>query len=175
MGLKDVERPLSSPGMLDEFSIKRAGLSMLPVVMCALAYIYCIALSVTPVSHVKGLNTSLWISQELLRLGQWIPLNLGLRQEFYASMEDTGYLELVVLLLLTFVVYGVGLFLIYQRALYFSAMQWLIWLVVLISGCIYLFTPGILGSDVFSYASYGRLVSVHSVNPYFVSPSAFPS
>jgi hypothetical protein len=160
--------------MLDEFSIKRAGLSMLPVVMCALAYIYCIALSVTPVSHVKGLNTSLWISQELLRLGQWIPLNLGLRQEFYASMGDTGYLELVVLLLLTFVVYGVGLFLIYQRALYFSAIQWLIWLVVLISGCIYLFTPGILGSDVFSYASYGRLVSVHSANPYFVSPSAFP-
>lgn len=174
MGIKRAEHPLFSASVQGQASIKHTGLSMLSVVGCALAYIYCVALSITPVSNGKGLSTPLWISQALLRLGWGLPLNLGFRQGFYASMEDTGYLELVLLLLLLFVVYGLTVFLTYRSSLHFPTMRWLIWLVVLISGWMYLVTPGILGSDVFSYASYGRLVSAHKVNPYFVTPSAFP-
>ncbi len=37
-----------------------------------------------------------------------------------------------------------------------------------------LVVPLLLSRDVYSYAAYGRIVSVHGANPYVVAPSAFP-
>jgi len=50
----------------------------------------------------------------------------------------------------------------------------LLWTGVLGAGIASLATPGILATDVYSYASYGRLLLVHHVNPYFVPPAAYP-
>ncbi|WP_136625217.1 hypothetical protein [Dictyobacter kobayashii] len=39
---------------------------------------------------------------------------------------------------------------------------------------IYMLTPAIMTTDVYSYSSYGRLLALYHANPYFVPPTAFP-
>ena len=173
----DTNIPLSPSKFL--FSVQRKG-SLLPIVGCTLAYILCILFSVALVFNVSGINKNeWWISIKLAWFGKWIPANLGLASNTYLSHQKTGYLELMLLLACLFVIYGVTAFCVYRYTQdtqidFSQKIQRLIWLGAVVGGGIYLFTPGILTSDIYSYASYGRLLAFYAANPYFVPPSAFP-
>ncbi|MBA2682272.1 MAG: hypothetical protein H0U76_28250, partial [Ktedonobacteraceae bacterium] len=153
---------------------------MQPIIGCTFAYILCILFSVALVFNVAGIyKDEWWISRKLAWFGKWIPSDLGLSPTAYLSHQKTGYLELIILLACLFAVYGVTAFFVYrntqntQRHVH-KNIQHLIWLGAIVGGSIYLFTPAALTSDIYSYASYGRLLTLYSANPYFVPPSAFP-
>ncbi len=85
-------------------------------------------------------------------------------------------MEFALLILLVFTIYGLSAYLIQRRGEqnnYALAIR-LIWLAIIVSGCIYIFTPASTSDDISSYASYGRLLIIHHANPYFIPPSAFP-
>jgi hypothetical protein len=149
------------------------------VIGCTLAYLLCVLFSVTPVFNVAGITQNKWwISLKLAWFGKWIPSNLGLAPDGYLSHQKTGYLELMILLACLFAIYGVAALVVYRDAQgapdHLKDIQRLIWLGAIVGGTIYLFTPAALTSDIYSYASYGRLLAFYSANPYFVPPSAFP-
>lgn len=155
----------------------RGKASLLPLIGCTLAYILCILFSVALIFNISGLDKNeWWISIKLAWFGKWIPSNLGLATDAYLSRQKTGYLELVILLACMFALYGLATLsaYLYTENGLNKHLQRLIWLGAVIGGSIYLFTPGILTSDIYSYASYGRLLAFYSANPYFVPPSAFP-
>lgn len=52
---------------------------------------------------------------------------------------------------------------------------WTIFALTGIFAIIFAFAPGVMSRDVFVYGSYGRLVTVYHVNPYVVSPAAYPN
>ncbi|GAC1505237.1 MAG: hypothetical protein NVS2B12_18690 [Ktedonobacteraceae bacterium] len=151
--------------------------TLLLVAGCTLAYILCILLSVALVFNIAGISKNeWWISIKLAWFGKWIPSNLGLAANTFLSRQKSGYLELIILLACLFAIYGLAVFSVYQQTQYGTNknLQRLIWLGALVGGTIWLFTPGILTSDIYSYVSYGRLVSLYAANPYFVPPAAFP-
>ncbi len=148
--------------------------SLIPALGCTLAFITCILLSVTPVFNMNGLDIHNRISIKLAWFGKWLPSDLKFTKDYYVSRQNTGYLELMLLLALMFVAYILCAFLINRQQGAWQRLRALIWAGVLVGGCIYLFTPGSLSSDIYSYGIYGRLLGVHFANPYFVPPSAFP-
>jgi len=103
------------------------------------------------------------------------PLDLHFSVMHRISRGETFYLEFELLMLLAFAIYGLSIYLLRCTELQNNQafVLRLIWLTVIVSGCIYLFTPASLSDDVYGYASYGRLLSVHHANPYFVPPSAY--
>jgi hypothetical protein len=148
------------------------------LICCALAYILCILVTTASLRSIVGLQTQFWISNVIVALDNWLhlPQNLGISTDHYISQQDTYYLELLLPLLLAFAAYGLYAYLL-QRTRPWSNHTFalrLIWLTFIVSGCIFLFTPASLSDDVYGYASYGRLLSVHHANPYVISPSAFP-
>ena len=175
----DTSIPLSSSKSL--VSLRRKA-SLLPVIGCTLAYILCILFSVALVFNVAGVyKNEWWISRKLAWFGKWIPSNLGLAPSAYLSHQKTGYLELMILLACLFAIYAVTAFFMYRDrdtqgmpVHFHKNLQRLIWLGAIVGGTIYLFTPAALTSDIYSYASYGRLLALYAANPYFVPPSAFP-
>ena len=173
----DTNIPLSPSKFL--LSTQRKA-SLLPIVGCTFAYILCILFSVALIFDVAGISKNeWWISIKLAWFGKWIPSNLGLASSAYLSHQKTGYLELMVLLACLFAIYGMTAFCVYRytqdaKVDFNKNLQRLIWLGAVVGGSIYLFTPGILTSDIYSYASYGRLLAFYAANPYFVPPSAFP-
>lgn len=170
----DTNIPLSPSKLL--FAMRRKA-SLQPIIGCTLAYILCILFSVALIFNVSGLDKNeWWISTKLAWFGKWIPSDLGLATNAYLSREKTGYFELVALLACMFVIYGLATLYVYLNTEYSVNKNFhrLIWLGAIIGGSIYLFTPGILTSDIYSYASYGRLIAFYAANPYFVPPSAFP-
>jgi len=154
--------------------------SLFPIISCTTAYIFYILLSVAVIFNISGFVTQMWLSIKFAWVGKWIPRDLGLASDAYVSRQNTGFLELMLLLALTFAAYGLSALIIHRQLRRqdtqskLPLMMRLIWLGTLLGGCIYLFTPGLLASDVYSYASYGRILIVHAANPYFVPPSAFP-
>ncbi len=52
---------------------------------------------------------------------------------------------------------------------------WTIFALTGIFAIIFVFAPGAMSRDVFLYGSYGRMVTVYHVNPYVVSPTAYPN
>jgi hypothetical protein len=52
---------------------------------------------------------------------------------------------------------------------------WTIFAITAIFGIIFVFAPGVMSQDVFLYGTYGRMVTVHHVNPFVVSPTAYPA
>jgi hypothetical protein len=103
------------------------------------------------------------------------PLDLHFSVVHRISRGETFYLEFELLMLLAFAIYGLYFYLL-QRAELQNNQTFvlrLIWFTVIVGGCIYLFTSASLSDDVYGYASYGRLLSVHHANPYFVPPSAY--
>jgi hypothetical protein len=148
------------------------------LICCALAYVLCILVTTAPLYNIVGLHTQFWISNNIVALDNWLhlPHDLGISTDPYVSQQDTYYLELLLPLLLSFAAYGLYAYLL-QRTRPWSNHTFalrLIWLTIIVSGCIYLFTPASLSDDVYGYASYGRLLSVHHANPYVISPSGFP-
>ena len=148
------------------------------LICCALAYVLCILVTTAPLYNIVGLHTQFWISNAIVALDNLLhlPQNLGISTDHYISQQNTYYLELLLPLLLAFAAYGLYAYLLQRtepRSNHTFALR-LIWLTIIVSGCIYLFTPASLSDDVYGYASYGRLLSVHHTNPYVISPSAIP-
>ena len=148
------------------------------LICCALAYVLCILVTTAPLYNIVGLHTQFWISNAIVALDNWLhlPHDLGISTDHYVSQQDTYYLEFLLPVLLAFAAYGLYAYLLQRtgpRSNHTFALR-LIWLTIIVSGCIYLFTPASLSDDVYGYSSYGRLLSVHHANPYVISPSAFP-
>ena len=148
------------------------------LICCALAYVLCILVTTAPLHSIVGLQTQFWISNAIVALDNWLhlPHDLGFSTDHYVSQQDTYYLELLLPVLFAFAAYGLYAYFLQRtgpRSNHTFALR-LIWLTTIVSGCIYLFTPVSLSDDVYGYASYGRLLSVHHANPYVVAPSAFP-
>src|SRR5713226_1602363 len=148
------------------------------LICCALAYVLCILVTTAPLHSIVGLQTQFWISNAIVGLDNWLhlPHDLGFSTDHYVSQPDTYYLELLLPVLFAFAAYGLYAYLLQRtgpRSNHTFALR-LIWFTTIVSGCIYLLTPASLSDDVYSYASYGRLLSVHHANPYVISPSAFP-
>ncbi len=174
--IEHVVNTTSAPVPLQKKHVASRRESLWPILSCTFAYILCILFSVALVFNISPLATHLWISHLLLLCGSWIPTDFGPVAQTHLSHQQTGYLELMVIFACMFAAYGFCAFYMHQL-LRFKANHTLlpiIWVGALIGGFIYLFTPGIMTTDLYSYASYGRLLLMHAANPYFVPPSTFP-
>ncbi len=147
------------------------------LVGCALSYILCVLATTAPIYNMVGFQTQFWISVAMVKVDSWLqfPRDLGFSADHYVSQGDTIYVEFLLLTLLAFAIYGLCAYLLQQVKTQSDStfVLRLIWLTVIVSGCIYLFTPASSSDDVYGYASYGRLLSVHYANPYIVPPSAY--
>ncbi len=56
-----------------------------------------------------------------------------------------------------------------------SLLFWTVLILTGIFGAIFFFAPGVMSQDVFLYGTYGRMVTVYHVNPYLVTPAAYPA
>lgn len=148
------------------------------LVLLASAYVVCIFLTTAPLHNMVGIHTHIWISRVIIGIDRRLsfPTDLHLAKDPSLSQQETSYLEFALLILLAFIIYGLCSSLIQRREAQGNdtlALR-LIWLTAVVSGCIYIFTPVSTSDDISSYASYGRLLSIHHANPYFIPPSAFP-
>ena len=148
------------------------------LVCCVIAYVLCILTTIAPLYKMVGIQTRLWISNAIINAADWLhlPADLGLAANHYISQQQTSFLEFLLLILLAFAISGLCVYLLQRVGTQtdYTFALCLIWLTVLVSGCLYLFTPATFSDDVYSYASYGRLLSVHHASPYVIPPSAYP-
>ena len=148
------------------------------LVCCAIAYILCILTTIAPFYKMAGIQTRLWVSNAIIQAASWLrlPADLGLTENHYISRQQTSFLEFLLLMLLAVVISGLCVYLLQRAGTQsdYTFVFCLIWLTILVCGCLYLFTPAAFSDDVYSYASYGRLLSVHHVSPYVIPPSAYP-
>src|SRR5438105_12258918 len=148
------------------------------LVLCMLAFILCILISVTPLLHLAGKTFLLPLPTNPLLLwwGSWLPANLQLASNYRASMITTNSIEFLVLMALAFGVYGLSAFLIQRQPEQsnYKNVSRLIWLGTIVGGLIFVLTPAMLSRDIFVYVGYGRTIVAHHANPYFVPLSRFP-
>lgn len=171
-----LKKPVEASQPVVETAPTEARPTLLPLISCTIAFVLSLLLSVAVIFNVAGFTTRMWLSIKFAWVGKWIPRDLKLSSDPYISLQNTGFLELLLLLVLTFAAYGVFAWILHKRDMRdrYPLVMRLIWLGAIVGGFIYLFTPGLLASDIYSYASYGRLLVFHAANPYFVPPSAFP-
>ncbi|GER88369.1 hypothetical protein KDW_25310 [Dictyobacter vulcani] len=153
-------------------------LSLWPLLCYAGVYLLSLLMMVSVLYTVAGFKTNLWLSLKLKWLGHWLPATAlrSASDDRYLSIHRTSFIEMMALLAIMFAVYGLAALFIYRqkKSGLYKYMLVIIWVGALLGGFIYLFTPGILTTDVYAYASYGRLLTQYGANPYFVAPSAFP-
>src|SRR5881398_2232979 len=148
MNRKNVEiAPLpANPGEQAPIMLKKAPLRGL--VLCMLAFILCILMSVTPLLHLAGKTFLLPLPTNPLLLwwGSWIPANLHLAQVYWASMITTNAIEFLLLMALAFVIYGLCASFIQRQPPQsdFKRIRRLIWLTTIVGGLIFVFTPAML-------------------------------
>src|SRR5947209_1879256 len=147
-------------------------------ILCALAFILCILMSVTPLLHLAGKTFLLPLPTNPLLLwwGSWIPANLHLAQAYWASMITTNAIEFLLLMALAYVIYGLCALFIQRQPPQsdFKRTRRLIWLATIVGGLIFVLTPAMLSRDIFVYVGYGRTIAAHHANPYFVAAVVFP-
>ncbi|WP_126596438.1 hypothetical protein [Dictyobacter aurantiacus] len=126
--------------------------------------------------NISGFKTSVWISNKITWFGRWIPTDLTGGAHTRLAMHKTGFIEMVIFLVVMFAAYLACAWFLYRRAKSGSQtfLFWFIWAGVLVVSVIYLLTPAIMTTDVYSYSSYGRILAIYHANPYFVPPKAFP-
>ncbi|GCE30612.1 hypothetical protein KDA_60960 [Dictyobacter alpinus] len=84
----------------------------------------------------------------------------------------TGNIEILLLLAMAFVLYGLAAYFIVKRAQpeqVPTIRRWM-WIGAIVAGLIFVLTPGMASKDLFVYADYGNLVGAHGANPYFTTP-----
>ena len=142
-------------------------------VLCSLAFVACILLTVTPLIRMPDPAISLHISLGSVvgTASTWLPLRLG-----RIHQSSSNSLEFFALLSLAFLLYCLSMFLVgEQRAKdHQFPVRLCIWSVTILAGAIYIVTPALLSHDMMVYASYGRLLTAYHANPYFVPLSSFP-
>jgi hypothetical protein len=154
------------------------------MIICTLAFLLCILLTVTPIArigHLQGVSYIMDIATParfsplampfLTVWGKWLP------QYFSSSSPDGRYLtanfEVLLFIALAFVVYVVTAYLIGRRALpvQMRVLRRWMWIGTIVAGLFFVLTPGMASKDLFVYADYGNLVGAHGANPYFTTPA----
>ncbi|HEY0755935.1 MAG TPA: hypothetical protein VGD98_18400 [Ktedonobacteraceae bacterium] len=141
--------------------------------LCTLAFLFCILLTVTPLTRMPDPLFHLHIAWGSL-LGvasQWLPANLGPTYQ-----KSSASIEFFCLISLAFLCYCLSAFLVRRRVgeRQLLTVRVCIWLGVTLAGAMYVITPGLLSHDTLVYAGYSRLLAVYHVNPYFVVFANFP-
>lgn len=169
--VKKVDSPLSAKNVSDQQKS-----SLWPILLSATIFVLSALLFDSVLHNIASIKTNVWISNKITWLGRWIPTDLTSGVHTRLTIHKTGFAEMMLLLGVMFVAYGVCAWFIHRRAKSGSQtfLFWLIWSGVLIVSVIYLLTPAIMTTDVYSYSSYGRLLAIYHANPYFVPPTAFP-
>lgn len=148
---------------------------LLPVwlMLCTLAFLTCVLLTVTPLSRMPDTVFRLrfgW-GAFLGKVSQWLPTNIGPTYQ-----PSSASIEFFCIITLVFFFYCLGAWIV--RLWTDDVRHWpvytCIWLGVLLAGVIYLVTPAVLSHDIGAYAGYSRLLSRYHANPYFVPLSSFP-
>jgi hypothetical protein len=175
---KSVITPLEQPSKAAPVSDKR--FNLLPVLLCALAFVACVLLMAAPLSRIHDpvIRLQTPLGGLLTAPGSWLPKDLGFTSNAIASISDTGYVEFLLLIALMFMLYGLcALYLLRQPAQSptHRPTRLLMCLAALLAGCIFVFTPAMLSHDIFVYAGLSRLLATYHANPYFVPLSKFPS
>ena len=148
------------------------------VALCGVGILLCILVSVSPIFHLAGKTflLSLRTNRFLLAWGSWLPYDLHIAQPQRASMIATNTIEFLVLIALSFGLYALCAMFMQRQAAdsHFTNVTRIIWIVAIVGGLIYVLTPAMLSRDIFVYVGYGRTITLHHANPYFVAPAAFP-
>lgn len=178
--LEDTVQKRQSPfaGRTDETQHARsrptdaAGSGTRWLLLCALGFVACALLAVTPLIRVPDavIHLQLAPGSFLTGAGNWLPVRLGA-----FSQANSAALELFALLLLAFLCYGLGALLVSRQSgsSRQGALRSLIWSAALLVGAIFIVTPAMLSHDILVYAGYSRLLAVYHANPYFVPIAAF--
>jgi hypothetical protein len=154
--------------------------SLIPPVLCAIAYVLCALLTAAPLNRAYDpvLRLQVPLGDWLVRAGSWLPANWGIGPLPLHAQTNTSMLQFLGLIALAFVAYGLC-------ALYVSRLpadstryrqaRILLWIVAALAGLVFVFIPAMLSHDILVYASYSRLLAIYHANPYFVPLTAFPS
>lgn len=146
--------------------------------LCAAGLLLCILISVAPLLHLAGKTFLLPLPTNpfLLAWGSWLPYDLHFALPKRASMISTNTIEFLLLVAISFGIYALASLLIQKQPerQQFTAVTRMIWFLAIAGGIIYILTPAMISRDIFVYVGYGRTISLHHANPYFVAPSAFP-
>jgi hypothetical protein len=144
------------------------------LMLCTLAFLACILLTVTPLSRMPDPvlhHLRIGWGAFLGEASQWLPANLGSTYQ-----RSSAAIEFFCLLTLAFCCYCLGLWLVGRWT--DNTRRWpvnaCIWLGLILAGAIYLVTPGVREHDIEAYAGYSRLLGVYHANPYFTTLWAFP-
>ena len=144
------------------------------LVLCTLAFLCCILLTVTPLMRMPDSLIHLHIGWGafLGEASRWLPANLGATYQ-----QSSASIEFFNIITLAFLCYCLGALLVGCREEEMPQItaRVCIWLGLLVAGAIYVVTPGVLSHDMLAYAGYSRLLAVYHANPYFVTLSAFPA
>jgi len=108
--------------------------------------------------------------------GAWLPVDLHLTTNAYASKMSTHVILFLVFVALAFVIYLLCAWHIHHQPAQgdYRRILRVVWLVTIIIGLVFVMMPAMLSHDVFVYAGYGRVLTIHHANPYFVTLSAYP-
>jgi hypothetical protein len=175
---REKEQPELATKVIQQSPAQPGSASIGVVPVAALVYIFCLLISITP---LQRLHSTLHFSQvktnPLLTIwGSWLPANLHLAKNAATSQHSTSILELILLMALIFVIYGLSALLLQrQPARSKSTLTfWLIALAVIPLGLILILAPVLVSPAIFTYADYGLSIAAFHANPYFVPPTAHP-
>ena len=171
--LKNVNAPLVTNSV---YGRKQLLISLWPLFCCAGVLLLCILLNISVFYTVGGIQTHFWPSLILKWFGHWLPTDIYAGVPSRLTIHKTVFWEWMTLLFGMFLAYGCGALYLYrqEKNSSFKYVLPVIWVGALLAGILFLFTPAMMTTDVYSYASYGRLLTLYASNPYFVPPSAFP-
>jgi hypothetical protein len=142
---------------------------------CLVVFVLCALLSVTPLVRLPDAVVRLDIAPGawLGVLSSWLPTGASAQAVLLSS-----YGELLVLLMLATSCYVWAALWIRRQPATELAQRWArrcLWTGAILVGLVYVVTPAMLSHDILVYASYGRVLSAHQANPYFVPISDFPA
>ncbi len=148
------------------------------MILYTLAFILCALISATPLTRLAGTTflQALPTNTLLISVGTWLPIDLGFTSHTRDSQITTHTVLLLALVALAFLIYGLCAWYIRRRPLQnsYKRILRLIWIGTIVAGLVFLLMPGMLSHDAFVYAGYGRVLTVHGANPYFVPLTAYP-
>jgi alpha-1,6-mannosyltransferase len=105
-----------------------------------------------------------------VRPGEWIVRGAG-----WLGLSDLTRTQLTVLALVVVALVLAAFALLLFEARRGRVRLWAIVAATLVALALAVAAPVLLSRDVYSYAAYGRILSVHDSNPYLRPPSAFPA
>jgi hypothetical protein len=147
-----------------------------PMLFYALAFLACILVSIAPLYRLVPEPMHLPTNGLLTLWGSWLPTDLHLTADPHGSHFATNTIFILGCWGLAFVVYGLAAWHIHRQPAQgnYRSITRFIWLIAIITGCIFIVTPALLSHDIFAYTAYGRILAYYHSNPYFVPFSAFP-